>query len=115
LDLLNSPSRKISVDLGDPVPNTNPNNLPPPFSTAVVPARFISKCTTSIFTLTSGATTLCPLAIAMDYGGQRYALRIQTTNYPGTQEVLWTSPAVNARAGKCRATRQDKAKSPRNC
>ncbi len=90
LDLLNSTTRKIFVDLGDPVPNTNPNNLPPPFPTAVVPARFISKCVTNITTLPTGATTLCPLAIAMDYSGQRYALRIEKNNYPGTQEVLWT-------------------------
>ena len=99
LDLLDSPRRKIYVDLGDPVSGTNPNNLPPPFLTATVPARFISKCTTNIFTLTSGASALCPLAVAMDYGTQRYALRIQTTNYPGTQEVLWTCTA--AANGKC--------------
>ncbi len=101
LDLLNSTSRKIFVDLGDPVPNSNPNNLPPPFSTAVVPARFISKCVTNITTLTTGATTLCPLAVAMDYNGQRYALRIEKTNYPGTQEVLWTCAATAN--GKCTA------------
>jgi hypothetical protein len=99
LDMLNSPTRKIFVDLGDPVPNTNPTNAPPPFTTALVPARFISKCTSSIFNLTAGATTLCPLAVAMNYGTQRYALRIQTVNYPGTQEVLWT--CLSAAGGKC--------------
>ena len=99
LDLLNSTRRKIFVDLGEPVPNTNPNNLPPPFATATVPARFISKCTTNILNMANGATALCPLAIAMDYDGQRYALRIQTTNYPGTQEVLWT--CTSAANGKC--------------
>lgn len=94
-----SPNRRIYVDLGDPVPNTNPNNLPPPFSTSYVPARFISKCVTNITTLGLNSTTLCPLAIAMDYNAQRYAIRIEKVNYPGTQEVLWT--CTSTASGKC--------------
>jgi len=99
LDMLGSPNRRIYVDFGDPVPNTNPNNLPPPFSTAYVPSRFISKCTTNITTMSLNSTTLCPLAIAMDYNGSRYAVRMNPTNYPGTQQVLWTCTAVAN--GKC--------------
>src|SRR6478609_5697418 len=41
--------RKVRIDLGDPVPGSGPA---PPFQSAVVPVRFISKCTTSMFTLT---------------------------------------------------------------
>ena len=99
LDMLSSVNRRIFVDFSDPVPNTNPNNLPPPFLVGYVPARFISKCVTNITTLTAGATTLCPLAVAMDYNGTRYAIRIEKVNYPGTQEVLWTCTSVAS--GKC--------------
>lgn len=99
LDMLASVNRRIYVDLTDPVPNTNPKSLPAPFLTAYVPARFISKCVTNITTMTLNSTTLCPLAIAMDYNSTRYAIRIQKVNYPGTQEVLWT--CTSTASGKC--------------
>jgi len=94
LDTKPSPLRRIRVDLGDPVPGTGAN---PPFQSAVVPLRFISKCTTSIFTLGLNQSTSCPLAIgAIEYGGQLYALRAEPTNYPGTEPVTWTCLARNS-------------------
>jgi hypothetical protein len=99
LDMLSSVNRRIYVDLSEPVPNTNPANLPAPFLSANVSARFISKCLTNITTMSLNGTTLCPLAIAMDYSGTRYAIRIQKDNYPGTEEVLWT--CTSSSSGKC--------------
>jgi hypothetical protein len=92
LDAIASPLRKIRVDLGDPVIGSGAN---PPFSAANVNFRFISKCTTSVFTLATGQSIPCPLALAMDYEGVRYALRSEQTNYPGTEPVTWTCLARN--------------------
>ncbi|MFN2502578.1 MAG: hypothetical protein ABR530_11295 [Pyrinomonadaceae bacterium] len=94
LDTKPSPLRRVRVDLGDPVPGSGAN---PPFQAAVVPLRFISKCTTSIFTLALNQSILCPLAIgAIEYDGAIYALRSQQTNYPGTEPVIWTCLARNS-------------------
>lgn len=93
LDTKASSLRRVRVDLGDPVIGTNPN---PPFQAAMVPGRFISKCTTSIFTLALNQSTSCPLALSIDFGGVTYALRAEPTNYPGTQTVTWTCHARNS-------------------
>lgn len=94
LDVNPSPLRKVRVDLGDPVPGSGAN---PPFQATNVGLRFISKCTTSIFTLAVNQSIPCPLAIgAIDYNGTRYALRSEQTNYPGTEPVTWTCLARNA-------------------
>lgn len=94
LDTNPSPLRRVRIDLGDPVPNSGAN---PPFQAAFVPLRFISKCTTSIFTLALGQSISCPLAIgAINYNGVTYALRSETTNYPGTDPVTWTCLARNS-------------------
>ena len=96
LDTKTSSLRRVRVDLGDPVSGTNPS---PPFQAAYVPVRFISKCTISIFTLEVDQITLCPLAISLDYNGTTYALRSESTNYPGTEPVTWTCRARNS--AKC--------------
>src|SRR5262249_19462576 len=44
LDTRISPVRTVLLDFRDPVPGSNPNQLPPPFSYGTVPARLISKC-----------------------------------------------------------------------
>ncbi len=93
LDAKASSMRRVRVDLGDPVIGTNPN---PPFQAAFVPVRFISKCTTSIFTLAVDQSTPCPLALSIDHNGTTYALRAEPTNYPGTQTVTWTCHARNS-------------------
>lgn len=93
LDTKSSNLRRARIDLGDPVPGTNPN---PPFPASYVPVRFISKCTTSIFTLAEAQSILCPLAISLDYDGTTYALRSESTNYPGTEPVRWTCLARNS-------------------
>ena len=94
LDLVNfnsSPQRMILVDLRDPVPGTNTNNLPPPFQYAYVRARFISKCSQYGLNLRSmtfvGQQYQCELSIgAIGYGGQTYALRMNPNTY-GTDNV----------------------------
>ena len=94
LDTNTSPLRRVRIDLGDPVPNWGAN---PPFQAAFVPLRFISKCTTSIFTLAVNQSISCPLAIgAIKYNGTTYALRSETANYPGTDPVIWKCVARNA-------------------
>lgn len=112
LDLVNfnsSPQRTILVDLRDPVPGTNPNNLPPPFQYANVRARFISKCSQYGLNLRSmtyaGQQYQCELSIgAIDYGGQRYALRMNPNTY-GTDNVTWT--CSNVVSGKCNQWRME--------
>ena len=86
LDTKPSPLRKIRVDLGDPVPNSGAN---PPFQSAFVPVRFISKCTTNITTMVLNQTIECPLAVSIVYNGVTYALRTNA-NYAGTEPVNWT-------------------------
>jgi hypothetical protein len=93
LDTKPSALRKVRIDLGDPVVGSGPN---PPFQAAVVPVRFISKCTTSIFTLSLNQSVQCPLAISMEYNGITYALRSEPNNYVGTQPVTWTCRARNS-------------------
>jgi len=94
LDTNPSPLRRVRIDLGDPVPNSGAN---PPLQAAFVPLRFISKCTTSIFTLAVTQSISCPLAIgAITYNGTTYALRSEQTNYPGTDPVIWKCLARNA-------------------
>lgn len=92
LDTKPSPLRKARIDFGDPVANSGAN---PPFQGAHVPVRFISKCTTNITTLALNQSIPCPLAISMDYNGITYAVRSETTNYPGTDPVTWKCLARN--------------------
>ena len=112
LDLVNfnsSPQRTILVDLRDPVPGTNTNNLPPPFQYAYVRARFISKCSQYGLNLRSmtyvGQQYWCELSIgAISYGGQTYALRMNPSTY-GTDDVTWT--CRNVANGKCNQWRME--------
>jgi hypothetical protein len=96
LDTKSSTLRKVRVDLGDQVPGSGPA---PPFQSAVLPVRFISKCTTSMFTLTVGQTIACPLAMSIVYNGTTYALRSDEPTAPGTDPVNWTCRAASS--GKC--------------
>ncbi len=93
LDTKPSQLRKIRVDFGDPVAGTGAN---PPFQSAFVPARFISKCTTNITTLALNQTITCPLAVSIDYAGATYALRAAEPTAPGTEPVNWKCLARNA-------------------
>jgi len=93
LDTKPSSLRRVFVDLSDPVSGTGAN---PPFLGANVPVRFISKCTTSIFTLALNQTILCPLAVSLDHGGSTYALRGAEPSAPGTDPVQWTCLARNS-------------------
>lgn len=112
LDMVNftsSPQRTILVDLRDPVPDTNPNNLPPPFPYAYVRARFISKCSQYGLNLRSmtfvGQQYQCELSVgAISYGGQTYALRMNPNTY-GTDNVTWT--CNNVMNGACNQWRME--------
>src|SRR6185436_9309390 len=48
------------------------------------PVRFLSNCQTSLLNLSFGATTTCSLIIAVDHGADRYSIRFNSINYPGT-------------------------------
>lgn len=96
LDTKSSSLRKVRIDLGDPVPNSGGAA---PFQAAVVPVRFISKCTTNITTLALNQSIPCPLAISIDYSGTTYALRAAEPTAPGTDPVTWT--CLGTSVGKC--------------
>src|SRR4029077_20484318 len=64
LDTKPSPVRRVWVDLSEPIAGSGAN---PPFQTASVPVRFISKCTTNITTLAINQSIPCPLALSIEY------------------------------------------------
>jgi hypothetical protein len=102
LDLLASPTRRVFVDFGDPVLDSNPN---PPAS-GFYPVRFLSQCSArgyNLRNLAAGATVLCPMIVAVDVGADRFSLRFNAVNFPGTNDVAWTCTA--AASGKCTAWR----------
>ena len=105
LDMLSSSTRRVFVDFADPVPNTNPSNIAPPPS-AYYPVRFLSQCSVrgkNLQNLALNTTVKCPVVLAVDYGAQRYSLRFNTVNYPGTNDVSWT--CTSAASGKCNGWR----------
>jgi hypothetical protein len=105
LDMLGSPVRRVYVDFGDPVPGTNPYNLTPP-PNGYYPVRFLSNCPTggpNLLNLALGATAVCRLIIAVDYGADRYSIRFNSENYPGTDEVSWS--CTSAASGSCNGWR----------
>jgi hypothetical protein len=112
LDMVNfnsNPQRTVLIDLRDPVPGSNPNNLAAPFAFAQVRARFISKCSQYGLSLRSmtyaGQQYQCELSIgAISYGGQTYALRMNPNTY-GTDNVTWT--CRNVASGKCNQWRME--------
>ncbi|HEY6245093.1 MAG TPA: hypothetical protein VIX17_14160 [Pyrinomonadaceae bacterium] len=76
-----STPRKIFFDFSKPVPNTGPNGGAPvaPFTSAIVTARFISKChlyNNDMFAMSPGTTVNCPLAIFFADSGNEYFLHM---------------------------------------
>ena len=76
-----SPARNMFFDFTKPIPATGPNGGAPvaPFSSALVAARFISKChlyNNDLFTMTAGSTVNCPLAIFSADNGKEYFLHM---------------------------------------
>jgi hypothetical protein len=76
-----SPTRSVFLDFIKPVAGTGPNGSSPsaPFSSAVVPARLISKChlyNYDMLTIPVGVTVTCPLAIFFSSGGSNYMLQM---------------------------------------
>lgn len=105
MDAKSSGARRVFVDFGDPVvPGTNTA----PFGAALVPARFISKCTLGgmkIRNMTLGQEITCPLALSLDYGGSTYRITMNPVNYPASEWVRWTCNAVAG--GRCVAWTMD--------
>ena len=105
LDMLNSPTRRVFVDFSDAVPNSNPSNLAAP-PNAYYPVRFLSQCSTrgtNLQNLALNASATCPIVLAVNVGADRYSVRFNATNYPGTNEATWT--CTSAASGKCNAWR----------
>ena len=103
MDLINfGSSRRARMDFGDPVPNTNPNNLPPPVN-GFYAVRLFSQCSArglKLQTLAFGARISCPLIVAVnDSNGDTYSVRFNRVTYAGTNDVSWT--CVSAASGKC--------------
>lgn len=94
-----STARRVYVDFGDPV---NPGDSTAPFPSAMVPARFISKCASLNFKMVDiplGQTRQCPLALSFNYSGVQYRIAMNPINQPGSEYVQWTCLA--ATSGKC--------------
>jgi hypothetical protein len=107
LDLINfGSSRRARMDFSDPVPNTNPNNLPPPVN-GFYAVRLFSQCSArglKLQTLALGASINCPLIVAVnDSNGDTYSVRFNRVTYAGTNDVSWT--CVSAASGKCNGWR----------
>jgi hypothetical protein len=95
LDTKTSSLRRVRIDFGDPVIGSGAN---PPFQSAMVPTRFISKCASwNIFMpgMLVGQQADCPLALSITYDGTTYAVRTNE-NYAGTEPARWTCLARNS-------------------
>lgn len=108
LDTKTSTVRKVFIDFSDPVSSIisgqNPN---PPFPSAYVPMRFISKCAEygiNMRNLLINQQVRCPLAISLTYNNATYAVRMNA-NYSGTELVNWTCLAQTT--DKCSSWQMD--------
>jgi hypothetical protein len=100
LDMLASPTRKVYINFGEPVPDTNPNNLPPP-ANGYYPVRFLAQCPADLRNLGSGGSQNCKMIIAVNVGADRYSIRFGYV--AGTSQPLWTCGAVtNLKCGSWR-------------
>lgn len=94
-----STSRRVYIDFGDPV---NPGDTTAPFPSAMVPARFISKCASlglKMVDIPLGQTRQCPLALSFNYSGVQYRIAMNPVNQAGSEYIQWTCMA--ATSGKC--------------
>ena len=99
LNTRNSTVRSIYIDFGDPVSAGQPVS---PFTSALRPARMISKCASTGFKIRDmqvGQTRQCPLAIAFDYNGVGYRIAFNDTNFSVTDYVEWT--CLGSANGRC--------------
>lgn len=104
MDLINTnSSRRAALNFDDPVPGTNPNNLPPPVN-GFYAVRLFSQCSSrglKLQTLALNASISCPLIVAVKTSsGDQYSLRFNSVTYAGTNDVSWTCAAAAA-DGKC--------------
>jgi hypothetical protein len=94
MDAKASGVRRVYIDFGDPVV---PGDTSAPFSAALVPTRFISKCATlgfKIRDMTLGQVKQCPLATSFDFGGNTYRIAMNPVNFASTEYVSWTCLAT---------------------
>jgi hypothetical protein len=86
-------SRKIRVDLTDPVPNSGASA---PFATALVSGgRIVGHSSQNFsggFLAMRGlnSSILAPLSVRFNYAGRMYALRMNPQNHPGTDWTRYT-------------------------
>jgi len=89
-------TRRVFVDLTDFVPGSAPGGKDPlpPFSTALVQPRIISKCherEISMYAIPVGTTVLCPMAVTFLYtDGATYRLASNADNYRVSNDVSVT-------------------------
>ena len=98
-----TPTRSIFVDFSNPIPGTGPNggDPVPPFTSALVRGRFISKCheyDVNLLDIPQDVTAICPLVLALgpDYGAR---IMMDWRRNPGTEPVRIT--CTWAAAGRC--------------
>ncbi|MFN2502335.1 MAG: hypothetical protein ABR530_10030 [Pyrinomonadaceae bacterium] len=94
MDATLSTIRKVYIDFGDPVVA---GDTTAPFASAILPARFISKCSDRGYKmrdLALGQVVTCPLAVRFDYGGKTYRINMNPVNNATTNYMQWTCTAV---------------------
>lgn len=74
-------ARHVFLDFSKPIPGTGPNggSPTPPFSSALIGARLVSKCNlynNDLFTMSAGVTVNCPLGILFSDSGNDYLLQM---------------------------------------
>jgi hypothetical protein len=102
-----SSTRHVFLDFSKPIPATGPGGGAPvpPFASALVLARLISKChlyNNDMFTLPVGSTVNCPLAIFFSDSGNDYFLQMNPVTgadvFPETDYANVTcNGAINSR------------------
>jgi hypothetical protein len=99
-----SPTRTFFLDFTKPIPGTGPSGGDPvsPFSSALVYARFISKCheyNYDMRTIPVGVTVTCPLYVFFSSGGSEYFLQMNPgpngTVAPETDSLNITCNSAN--------------------
>ncbi|MEP7346214.1 MAG: hypothetical protein ABI877_13150, partial [Gemmatimonadaceae bacterium] len=104
-------TRRFYLDFSQPVLGSGPNGGSPiAVPSALYKVRAISKCNiygSSMWTLAPGATMLCPLHIAFDYGSNAYAVQMNPNpagdpeGAPETQPANITCVSPTSGAGPC--------------
>ena len=103
LNTLGSTTRKVYADFSDPVV---PGDTSAPFSSSLLPVRFLTRCAVqgvNLQLLAPGASVDCGISFGFYVGSAQYGVRMYPVNYAGTSNVGWTCTGMNITTGRCNA------------